>query len=126
MHRIEGKDVIENTALISKDGTLIVAAVTGKDSYTIPFVVNRIGAGAFQGCSLKELVIPETVTSIGENALAKCSQMTSLTIKSEEVCQISETCFDEETLAHLTLYVPKKNIKKYKRTLPSVKKIKAI
>ena len=126
LHRIEGKDVVDNSALVSSDGTLVVAAVMGKDSYTIPVVVKRIGAGAFQGCSLKELVIPETVTAIGENALAKCSQMTSLTIKSEEACQISDTCFDEETLAHLTLYVPKKNIKKYKRMLPSIKKIKAI
>lgn len=126
LQRIEGKDVIDNTALISQNGVLIAAAVAGKDSYTIPNGVKEIGAGALRGCSLKELVIPETVMFIGEKAFAKCNQMKSLTIYSDEVVHISESCFDEQTIAQLNIYVPKKNIKSYKKILPSVKKIKAI
>ena len=52
--------------------------------------------------------------------------MKSLTIYSDEVVHISESCFDEQTIAQLNIYVPKKNIKSYKKILPSVKKIKAI
>ena len=126
LQRIEGKDVIDNTALISQNGVLIAAAVAGKDSYTIPNGVKEIGAGALQGCSLKELVIPETVMFIGEKAFAKCNQMKSLTIYSDDVIHISESCFDEQTIAQLNIYVPKKNIKSYKKILPSAKKIKAI
>lgn len=126
LQRIEGKDVIDNTALISQNGVLIAAAVAGKDSYTIPNGVKEIGAGALQGCSLKELVIPETVMFIGEKAFAKCNQMKSLTIYSDDIIYISESCFDEQTIAQLNIYVPKKNIKSYKKILPSVKKIKAI
>lgn len=123
---IEGKDVIDNTALISQNGVLIAAAVAGKDSYTIPNGVKEIGAGALQGCSLKELVIPETVMFIGEKAFAKCNHMKSLTIYSDDIIHISESCFDEQTIAQLNIYVPKKFIKSYKKMLPSVKKIKAI
>lgn len=126
LQRIEGKDVIDNTALISQNGVLIAAAVAGKDSYTVPNGVKEIGAGALQGCSLKELVIPETVMFIGEKAFAKCNQMKSLTIYSDDIIHISESCFDEQTIAQLNIYVPKKNIKSYKKLLPSVKKIKAI
>lgn len=127
LQRIDGKDVIDNTALINQNGVLIAAAVAGKDSYTIPYGVKEIGAGAFQGCSLEELLIPETVTNIGEKAFAKCSEMKSLTISSKEICNISEFCFDENVLTQITLYVPKKNIKRYKKMLPLLKdRIKAI
>ena len=125
--RIEGKDVIDNTALINKSGVLIAAAVKGKNSYSVPEGVKEIGAGAFRGCSLKELVIPETVTTIGLNALSDCPQMESITIKAEDVCRISESCFDEQTITHITIYVPKKVVKSYKKILPSLKKqIKSI
>ena len=71
-------------------------------------------------------MIPETVMFIGEKAFAKCNQMKSLTIYSDDVIHISESCFDEQTIAQLNIYVPKKNIKSYKKILPSAKKIKAI
>ncbi len=40
-----------------------------------------IGASAFSGCAyLKEVALPETVTSVGASAFAGCSSLTSLTL----------------------------------------------
>lgn len=120
--RIEGKDVIDNTALVNKSGVLIAAAVKGKNFYSVPDCVKEIGAGAFRGCLLEELVIPETVKSIGLNAFADCPRIKSITIKSEDVCRISESCFSGQTVSHMTIYVPKKAVKSYKKMLPSLKR----
>lgn len=44
-------------------------AADRRESYTIPYYVNRISRGAFAGCQyLKELNIPSSVHYIGDNA----------------------------------------------------------
>jgi len=60
---------------------------------TLSGIATRIGAQAFNSCSLKSLVIPETVTELGSKALASNSALTSMnfpealtTIGDEALC----------------------------------------
>ena len=51
----------------------------------IPDNGNRIGDGAFSGCSsLTSVVIPEGVITLGENAFSGCSSLTSVYRKDTE------------------------------------------
>ena len=60
----------------------------------IPNSVTSIGASAFSGCSsLTSVTIPNSVTSIGEDAFAVCYNMTSVTIPNS-VTSIGFSAFD--------------------------------
>ncbi len=62
-------------------------------SINIPQTVTTIGDNAFQYCSsLTSITIPSTVTSIGNNAFYGCSSLTSVTIPNS-VTSISESAF---------------------------------
>lgn len=87
------------------------AAVAGQTSFnasasiTIPSSINNHSVtsikGAFYNCTnLKEVVIPNTVTSIGDYAFYNCSNLKSLTI-GESVTSIGNNAFN---------YAPKKTI----------------
>ena len=54
--------------------------------------VLKIGECAFEGKSIKEITIPESVTSIGDYAFYNCSSLTSVTIP-ESVSQIGYDAF---------------------------------
>ena len=65
-------------AVIRKDGNVLVV---GCKNTLIPNSVTSIGDEAFYNCrSLTELVIPNSVTSIGNRAFEYCSGLTELTI----------------------------------------------
>lgn len=119
--RIEGKDVVDNRFLISKDGTLIVAAVAMIESCVVPDGVRSVGAGAFQGGRLEVLNLPTTTIDVGENALANCPNLKILKLDSDEVVSIHESCFENTSLTNLTIYVPKKTLKAYKKAYPALK-----
>ena len=68
-----------NGLLLTKDGKTLVAGVNG--DVVIPHSVTRIGDDAFYGRSgLTNMAIPDSVTSIGEVAFARCSGLTNVTI----------------------------------------------
>ena len=53
------------------------------ESVIIPDSVTSIGDRAFYGCSgLTSITIPDSVTSIGENAFCDCSGLTSIVVES--------------------------------------------
>ena len=75
-----GAEIDEQTQIPTKIGALF-SYCTSITSVQIPNSVTTIGDNAFIGCSnLTSIDIPNTVTSIGYEAFAECSSLTSVTI----------------------------------------------
>ena len=80
-----------NGLLCSKDGSMLVAGVTG--DVAIPSNVKNIGDEAFSGCTgLTSVTIPSSVTNIGYQAFDECEGLTSVEIPSS-VKNIGERAF---------------------------------
>ena len=80
-----------NGLLLSKDGKNLIAGVNG--DVVIPQGVTSIGDDAFYGCrGLTSITIPNSVTSIGDSAFYGCSGLTSVTIPNS-VTSIGESAF---------------------------------
>ena len=123
---IEGYDVYNYSALISKDSTLVVAATSAKTNYKIPELVKRIGAGALRGTLLRRLIIPSNVSSIGDNAF-DLSDIQDYYIMSTKVPSIGQNVFGEKMDKKTTIYVPKESLRTYKKAWKPLKRhIKAI
>ena len=68
-----------NGLLLSKDGKTLILGVNG--DVTIPDSVTSIEDDAFSGCSgLTSVMIPDSVTSVGGSAFSYCGGLTSVTI----------------------------------------------
>ena len=67
--------------LFNKDMTELITAPGAIQSYTIPDSVTSIGDDAFLYCtSLTSVTIPDSVTTIGNYAFYYCTKLTSVTI----------------------------------------------
>ena len=88
-----GKFASEDNRCLIIDGVLNSFAPAGLTSYTIPNSVTSIGEEAFWGCyALTSITIPNSVTSIGYSAFEYCSSLTSVTIPNS-VTEIGNSAF---------------------------------
>ena len=79
-------------AIIETSSNTLIA---GCQSTVIPNSVTSIGEDAFRGCnSLTSVTIPESVTNIGKYAFYSCSNLTSITIPNS-VTSIGEGAFND-------------------------------
>ena len=95
-------------------GNLKIPSAVVIDNVT--YSVIRIGKTAFNNCSdLTSITIPNSVTSIGDNAFKGCRLM-FVTSLITEPGSIPNDVFDSDSYATMTLYVPAGCIDKYKGT----------
>ena len=105
---------IENDALLSMDGSVFYQYIgNGESSYSIPSGVEKISAYAFgrksndmivPGTKIDEIIIPESVREIGDNAFYYCMWLDSVTIP-EGVVKLGKTCF-YSCISLETVYIP--------------------
>ncbi len=83
--------VSANGLLLSKDGTTLIRGING--NVVIPDSVTSIGNHAFSYCNgLTSVAIPDSVTSIGNHAFSYCSGLTSVAIP-DSVTSIGDHAF---------------------------------
>lgn len=84
---------------LNNDNTINIELYVGSDTHvSIPSYIDNkpvtsIGDYAFAGCSITNLTIPDSVTSIGDGAFRECYSLTSVTI-SDSVTSIGKYAFE--------------------------------
>ncbi len=91
----KGKFAADEGRCLIIDGVLNAFAIgCGAAEYTIPDSVTTIGEQAFDNCdSLTSVTIPDSVTTIGEKAFRNCDSLTSVTI-GNSVTTIGKEAFE--------------------------------
>ena len=85
--------IVEDNAIYTADETTLVAYPTASGSVEIPETVKTIGAGAFAGSLVDSITIPESVTTIENEAFRQCELLYSISIP-ETVTSIGHNAFN--------------------------------
>ncbi len=94
---------VRDGVILSKDETVLVACPSGKmGNYAIPNTVDDICAYAFSGCSNLTVTIPNGVKTIGDGAFRYTFSMNNIIIP-ESVTYIGENAFGESGLGAINV-----------------------
>lgn len=111
----------ENTTYDSRNNcNAIIQTATnqilrGTSNTIIPNTATSIGDNAFNDInSLTSIVIPESVTSIGLYAFYTCNSLAEVVCKAKVAPQLKSEAFSNDILSKATLYVPEESVESYK------------
>lgn len=110
----------KEASVIAKDGGY-EGSVNIPATLTIeyePYKVTGINTGAFSNCpKLKEVIIPESMLRIQENAFTDVPQGLNLYINKSNVIGFVKNAFDKDCFEKITVHLPTESIlKSYKRS----------
>ena len=102
--------------VFGSDYGITTADISSKINYlNREFTVTRIKESAFANKTALETVkIPNSITSIGNNAFAGCTALSKVTTESITPLSINDGCFDVMAQLFATLYVPVGAVETYK------------
>lgn len=81
------------------------------------YTVKAVGATAFQNCeSLREVVLSDSITAIGDSAFAGCSAITTVESLNPTAPILNETAFDTGVYAVANLFVPEGSLDSYQES----------
>jgi hypothetical protein len=93
------------------------SSITGKDrvkGLVLPSSLTSIGDYVFEKCDhLTEITLPSSLTSIGNLVFFKCSALASVTLEATSPPELGNRAF-EDTATDLMIHVPFANIATYK------------
>ena len=90
-------------ALFSKDKLSLLYTRPMSHSYIIPQNVKRVGPYAFYNSEVENVVIPETVTTIGKSAFACTSKLFMVVIKGQNLEDIGDSAFEYSSIQNISL-----------------------
>ena len=113
-------DTINNcAAVIGNEEASGRVTIASDLEFDYNYKVTSIADRAFFGCKdITSIVIPATITNIGERAFAKIDKLTDVTITAEDVPTTDRTAFENSYIDYVTLHVPAGSVEKYKAAGP--------
>ena len=74
-------------------GSYAFASCGKLESINLPNTLTSIGESAFRGCGLKEIIVPENITSINRYTFYECDKLEKVELKSENLQIINDMAF---------------------------------
>ena len=114
---------INSGAIVSKKTDSSSSLQSIFDSQVKTFILGEnvkiIGDHAFEGCScVTSVIIPNSVTSIGNAAFANCIELADVYCYAEQIPTTGNDVFKDSYINYITLYVPASAANAYKMTAP--------
>ncbi len=100
-------------ALVSIDGTTLIAVAAGAEDFVIPSGIKVVGLHSFRGWKGTSIVVPEGVTKIEDSAFRGCSSLLSVKLPSS-LESISGNAFEYcRNLKEITIHKPEGSLEGY-------------